>query len=185
MQKWPPLNYSLVFVERSAQTLGATRIDSLIRSQTLKWLNHVARMENFMPQKVEMLFASNQNKNERDRWTKLEQQCGFDKLHLNWGKRWWTSHVFTVGSTTTSSHQLEPIYRPRSNTTALYSQAYRGSVLWNFVNHYVKNVGNIDPKKLRSLLRRNDHFRSFTFTGLSGSAVRNRLTNYTYFWVEM
>ena len=141
MQKWSPLNYSLVFVERSGQTLGATRIDSLIRSQTLKWLNHVARMENFMPQKVEMLFASNQNKNERDQWTKLEQQSGFDKLHLNWGKRWWTSQVFTVGSTATSSHQLQPIYRPRSNTTVLYCTLLYCTVLLqhcmgHFLLHY-------------------------------------------------
>ena len=49
-------------------------------------------------------------------------------------------------------------------------------MVWNFVNHHVKNVAVIDLKKLRRLLRRNDHFMSFTFTGLSGSTVRNRLT---------
>ena len=49
---------------------------------------------------------------------------------------------------------------------------------------HVKNVGSNDLKKLHRLLMRNDHFRSFTFTGLSGSRLRSRLADYMYFQVE-
>ena len=76
----------------------------------------------------------------------------------------------------------EAITTPRFNATLLKdSLVYRGSVVWNFVNHHAKNVGSIDLKKIHRLLRRDDDLRSFTFTGLSGSTVRNRLTDYTYF----
>ena len=34
--------------------------------------------------------------------------------------------------------------------------------MWNFVDDHIKNVGSNDFKKLRRLLMRNDHFRSFT-----------------------
>lgn len=92
------------------------------------------------------------------------------------------NNIFKRRECSYSPRDQEAITIPRFNTRLLKdSLAHRGAVLWNFVNHYVKNVGSIDPKKLRSLLRRNDHFRSFTLTGLSGSTVRNRLTDYTYF----
>ena len=92
------------------------------------------------------------------------------------------NNIFKWRECSYSLRDQEAITIPRFNTRLLKnSLAYRGSVLWNFVNHYVKNVGSIDSKKLRSLLRRNDHFRSFTFTGLLGSTVGNRLTDYTYF----
>ena len=39
------------------------------------------------------------------------------------------------------------------------------------INHHVKNVVSVDLKKLRRLLMRNDHFRSFTFTDLSYYAI--------------
>ena len=34
--------------------------------------------------------------------------------------------------------------------------------MWNFVDDRIKSVGSNDFKKLRRLLMRNDHFRSFT-----------------------
>lgn len=81
-----------------------------------------------------------------------------------------------------SLRDQEAIATPRFNTRLLKdSLAYRGSVLWNYVNHHVKNVGSFALKNLSRLLRRNNHFTSFTFTSLSGSTARNRLTDYKYF----
>ena len=40
---------------------NAGRLDVFIRKQTLRWLGHVIRMENYMPQK-QILFAKTQRK---------------------------------------------------------------------------------------------------------------------------
>ena len=60
---------------------NAGRLDVLIRKQTLRWLGHVIRMENYMPQK-QILFAKTQRKYAHDRWIKVEKWTDLNKIQL-------------------------------------------------------------------------------------------------------
>ena len=59
----------------------ASKVSTFIRKQNLRWIGHIARMENYMPQK-QMLFAVNEQRYARDRWSRLETLTGMNKLQL-------------------------------------------------------------------------------------------------------